>query len=122
MTPSTPSATSTDWPALLGVHDAVAYRAELAARVDEPVLSDDPILQHDLQLPDAWWTDLAEVLAKVAVAGTDRVAVRQQYMDRAIPQFVGLPAPAAPCWTNVSAPRRPGPNPRLRSPCADAVG
>ncbi|WP_244207257.1 hypothetical protein [Streptomyces swartbergensis] len=47
--------------ALLGVHDAVvdgtAYRAELSARVDQPVLSDDPILQHDPQLPDSWWTD-----------------------------------------------------------------
>ncbi|WP_333778152.1 hypothetical protein [Streptomyces sp. IBSBF 3136] len=28
-----------------------------------------------------------------------RVAVRQQYMDRAIPQFVGIPAPAVTCWT-----------------------
>lgn len=43
-------------PPLLGVHDvvdAVAYRAGLSVRVDEPVLSDDPILQHDLRLPDA---------------------------------------------------------------------
>ncbi|MFC9682225.1 hypothetical protein [Streptomyces sp. NPDC056948] len=50
-------------------------------------------------MPDSWWTDLAAVLDKVSVAGTDRVAVRQQYMDRAIPEFVGIPAPAAPCWT-----------------------
>ncbi|GGS95429.1 hypothetical protein [Streptomyces violaceus] len=90
-------------PPLLGVHDAVdegtAYRAELSARVDQPVLSDDPILQHDLQLPDSWWQELAAVLDKVSAAGTDRVAVRQQYMDRAIPEFLGIPAPAAPCWT-----------------------
>ncbi|MET7728539.1 winged helix-turn-helix domain-containing protein [Streptomyces mirabilis] len=90
-------------PALLAVHDAVddgtAYRAELSARVDEPVLSDDPILQHDLQLPDSWWNDLAVTLAKVSAVSTDRVAVRQQYMDRAIPEFVGIPVPAAPCWT-----------------------
>ncbi|WP_237277076.1 hypothetical protein [Streptomyces caniscabiei] len=50
-------------PALLAVHDAVddgtAYRAELSARVDQPVLSDDPVLQRDLQLPDSWWQDLA---------------------------------------------------------------
>ncbi|BBC28913.1 uncharacterized protein SGFS_002040 [Streptomyces graminofaciens] len=42
-------------PALLGVADAFddghAYRSELSARVDEPVLSDDPILRHDLRLP-----------------------------------------------------------------------
>ncbi|MCO8303641.1 hypothetical protein [Streptomyces sp. RKCA744] len=90
-------------PALLAVHDAVddgtAYRAELSVRVDEPVLSDDPILRHDLQLPDSWWADLAGTLAKVSAVDTDRVAVRQQYMDRAIPQFVGIPAPAAICWT-----------------------
>ncbi|MFC9131833.1 hypothetical protein ACFT4A_34060 [Streptomyces sp. NPDC057099] len=90
-------------PELLGVHDAVddgtAYRAELSARVSEPVLSADPILQHDLRLPEPWWTDLAGVLEKVSAVGTDRVAVRQQYMDRAIPEFVGIPAPAAPCWT-----------------------
>ncbi|WP_228044866.1 hypothetical protein [Streptomyces ferrugineus] len=45
-------------PELLGVHDAfddgTAYRVELSARVDQPVLSAGPILQHDLQLPDPW--------------------------------------------------------------------
>ncbi|MFJ1562206.1 hypothetical protein [Streptomyces mirabilis] len=106
-------------PALLAVHDAVddgtAYRAELSARVDQPVLSDDPVLQRDLQLPDSWWQDLAGTLAKVAAVDTDRVAVRRQYMDRAIPEFVGIPAPAVTCWTaahsdlhwaNVTAPLR----------------
>ncbi|MFL4910747.1 hypothetical protein ACJ6WF_48565 [Streptomyces sp. MMS24-I2-30] len=68
-------------------------------RVDQPVLSDDPILQHDLQLPDSWWADLAGTLQKVSVVDTDRVAVRQQYMQRAIPEFVGIPAPAVSCWT-----------------------
>ncbi|WP_432030810.1 hypothetical protein [Streptomyces sp. 1222.5] len=84
-------------PALLTVHDAVdngtTYRAELSARVEQPVLSDDPVLQRDLPLPDSWWEDLAGTLAKVAAVNTDRVAVRQQYMDRAIPEFVGTPAP-----------------------------
>ncbi|MDX3528209.1 hypothetical protein P1P75_17635 [Streptomyces sp. ID05-39B] len=94
-------------PALLGVHDAfddtTAYRAELSARVDQPVLSDDPILQHNPQLPDSWWQELARTLEKVSVVATERVAVRQQYMDRAIPEFVGIPAPAAPCWTTAHA-------------------
>ncbi|MFC9686648.1 hypothetical protein [Streptomyces sp. NPDC056948] len=81
------------------IDDAVAYRAELSVRVDESVLSKDPILQDGLQLPDAWWTDLAGVLEKVSVAGTERVAVRQQYMDPAIPEFVGIPAPAVSYWT-----------------------
>ncbi|MFI1701510.1 hypothetical protein ACH419_36925 [Streptomyces bobili] len=106
-------------PALLAVHDAVddttAYRAELSARVDQPVLSDDPVLQRDLQLPDSWWQDLAGTLEKVAAVDTDRIAVRQQYMDRAIPEFLGIPAPAVTRWTaahsdlhwaNVTAPLR----------------
>ncbi|MFJ9026742.1 hypothetical protein ACIRPU_43435 [Streptomyces sp. NPDC102259] len=94
-------------PALLAVHDAVddgtAYRAELSVRVDQPVLSDDPVLQRDLQLPDSWWADLTGALEKVAAVDTGRVAVRQQYMDRAIPEFVGIPAPVAPCWTTAHA-------------------
>ncbi|MDX3693400.1 hypothetical protein PV726_24235 [Streptomyces europaeiscabiei] len=102
-----------------GLHDAVddttAYRAELSALVDQPALSDEPVLQHDLQLPDSWWQDLIGTLEKVAAADTDRVAVRRQYMDRAIPEFVGIPAPAVTRWTaahsdlhwaNVTAPLR----------------
>ncbi|MDQ0848048.1 hypothetical protein [Streptomyces sp. V1I6] len=34
---------------------------------------------------------------------TDRVAVRQQYMARAIPEFVGIPAPAVTFWTTAHA-------------------
>ncbi|GHE13837.1 hypothetical protein GCM10010339_82400 [Streptomyces alanosinicus] len=94
-------------PALLVVHDAfddtTAYRAELSARVHEPVLSDDPILRHDSQLPDSWWADLAGMLEKVSVVATERVAVRQQYMDRAIPEFLGIPAPAVTSWTSAHA-------------------
>jgi hypothetical protein len=94
-------------PELLGVHDAfddgTAYRAELSARVDQPVLSDDPILRHHVQLPDSWWADLTKALEKVSATVTDRVAVRQQYMDRAIPEFVGIPAPAVTCWTTAHA-------------------
>ncbi|MEU9008696.1 hypothetical protein AB0D12_02690 [Streptomyces sp. NPDC048479] len=56
---STPSATSTgNRPALLGMYetvdDATAYRAELSARVDQPVLSDDPILRQDQDPLGSW--------------------------------------------------------------------
>ncbi|MEW2121959.1 hypothetical protein AB0945_44010 [Streptomyces sp. NPDC005474] len=99
-------------PALLVVHDAVddgiAYRAELSVRVDDPVLSDDPVLRHDLELPDAWWNDLAGTLEKVSAVDTDRVAVRQQYMDRAIPEFVGIPAPAVTRLSTAVVSMRPG--------------
>ncbi|MDG9709640.1 hypothetical protein [Streptomyces sp. DH10] len=94
-------------PALLGIHDEVeagtAYRAELSARVSEPVLSDTPILRHDPALPDTWWTDLTHALEKLSAAATDRVAVRTQYMERAIPQFVGIPAPDASSWSTRTA-------------------
>ncbi|KUN55605.1 hypothetical protein AQJ46_49315 [Streptomyces canus] len=44
-------------PALLAVHDGVddgtVLRAELSVRVDQPVLSDEPVLQ----LPDTWWEE-----------------------------------------------------------------
>jgi hypothetical protein len=72
-------------------------------RVDQPVLSHDPILQQDLQLPDAWWTGLAATLERVAAVSTDRAAVRQQYMERAIPEFVGIPALTISCWTTAHA-------------------
>ncbi|MGW7243773.1 hypothetical protein [Streptomyces sp. NPDC054804] len=86
-------------PALLGVHDALgdgtAYRTELSVRVDEAVLSDDPILRHDLQLPDSWWAELAGTLEKAVAFGTDRVAVRQQYMGSSGPG----PGSGLTCWT-----------------------
>ncbi|MER5532606.1 hypothetical protein [Streptomyces mirabilis] len=39
----------------------------------------------------------------MAAVGTDRVAVRQRYMERAIPESVGIPAPAVSCWTTAHA-------------------
>ncbi|MFD9659301.1 hypothetical protein [Streptomyces mirabilis] len=41
--------------------------------------------------------------AELSAVGTDRVAVRQQYMDRAIPEFVGIPAPGVSCWATAHA-------------------
>ncbi|MFD4787782.1 hypothetical protein ACFWN1_12170 [Streptomyces sp. NPDC058459] len=94
-------------PALLGMHDttedATAYRAELSARIDAPVLSATPDLHQDLDLPDAWWRDLTDTLDLLAAVPTDRIAVRTQYMGRAIPRFIGIPAPAALCWTTAHA-------------------
>ncbi|MFF1445981.1 hypothetical protein [Streptomyces sp. NPDC058295] len=90
-----------------GMHDAfddgTAYRAELSARVGQPVLSDDPIVRRGLQLPDSWWQDLTGALENVSAVATGRVAVRRQYMDRAIPEFLGISAPAVTCWTSAHA-------------------
>jgi hypothetical protein len=38
---------------------------------------------------------------KVAAATTDRVAVRQAYIDHAVPTFLGTPAPAVNRWATV---------------------
>ncbi|MFD8425693.1 hypothetical protein [Streptomyces sp. NPDC059466] len=90
-------------PALLGVHDAfgdgIAYRAELSVRVEQPVLSAEPILHQGLGLPASWWEELTGTLEKVSAVGTGRVAVREAYMAQAIPEFVGIPAPTAASWT-----------------------
>ncbi|MET8693275.1 hypothetical protein ABZV65_12125 [Streptomyces bauhiniae] len=94
-------------PALLGLHDTTeggtAYRAELSARIGAPVLSATPDPQQDLDLPDTWWSDLTDTLDLLAATPTDRIAVRTQYMERAVPRFVGIPAPAAPYWTTAHA-------------------
>ncbi|MFD3504727.1 hypothetical protein [Streptomyces sp. NPDC058678] len=102
-------------PVLLAVHDAVddgtAYRAELSATSTSR--SCPSSMTSSCRTPGG--RALTETLEKVAAADTDRVAVRQQYMDRAIPEFVGIPAPAVTCWTaahsdlhwaNVTAPLR----------------
>ncbi|MET9686062.1 hypothetical protein [Streptomyces coeruleorubidus] len=99
----------------MAVHDAVddgtAYRAELSARVDSR--SCPTVLQHDLQLPYSWWEDLTGTLESVAAVDTDRVAVRQQHMDRAIPESRASQPPRLTCWkpptqtfTGLTSPRR----------------
>ncbi|MFD9044131.1 hypothetical protein [Streptomyces bottropensis] len=49
--PSLGTSTGADPPSWLST-TAPKNRAELSVRVDQPVVSDDPALQHDLQLPD----------------------------------------------------------------------
>ncbi|MFJ5646306.1 hypothetical protein [Streptomyces sp. NPDC093223] len=90
-------------PALVGLYDetedGTAYRAELSVRVGAPVLSTTPVLGQDLGLPATWWAELAETLHRLAMsAPTDRIAIRPQCMARAIPQFVGIPAPEVTSW------------------------
>ncbi|MGW4030593.1 phosphotransferase [Streptomyces sp. NPDC004838] len=89
-------------PQLFGVHDwtdtAHAYRAELTQFIHEPVLSADPVLRQEIELPNTWFTAVRGTLASVAAARTDRIAVRQEWIDRAVPQFTGHPAPRVEFW------------------------
>jgi hypothetical protein len=90
-------------PALHAIHDTTtdhhAYRAELIAFVDEPVLSPDgPMLNTELDLSDAWFKSIRSDLDTIATTPTDRIAVRQQWIDRAVLQFTGHPAPHITDW------------------------
>ncbi|TJZ98420.1 hypothetical protein [Actinacidiphila oryziradicis] len=78
--------------------DGTAYRAELTGYIDAPVCSPDPVLRHHLVLPETWWKSLRTDLDTIAATPTDRIAVRQQWIDRAVPQFLGVPAPQVTEW------------------------
>ncbi|MFH8591615.1 phosphotransferase [Streptomyces rimosus] len=89
-------------PVLHGLHDATdtayAYRAELTSFIDSPACSPDPVLRQELDLPASWWTSLRTDLARLAAVPTDRVAVRQEWIDRSVPRFTGAPAPQVTEW------------------------
>ncbi len=79
-------------PALLGWHDWVKgaddYRAELTEFVPSPICSSDPFLKRELNLPDLWWTSLRVNLSTINDVMTDRIAVSQDYLHRALPRFL----------------------------------
>lgn len=90
-------------PALYGVHDGpeldgTAYRAELTAFIDSPACASDPVLNGELELPETWWKSLHNDLETIAATPTERVAVRRQWIDRALPHCAGVPAPAEIDW------------------------
>ncbi|MEY9958879.1 hypothetical protein [Streptacidiphilus sp. MAP5-52] len=90
-------------PRLLAVHDwtagPLAYRAELTSYLTDPVCSPDPILQTPVDLPDTWWIELRTGLATIASTPTDRIAVRQVWIDRSVPEFTGMNPPRIEYWT-----------------------
>ncbi|GAA2111930.1 hypothetical protein GCM10009759_54290 [Kitasatospora saccharophila] len=77
------------------------YLAELYDRVTTPtVTTDEPILRKAPDLDDAWWDGLSTALDAVAAVPSTRVAVRQEYLDRAMPQYLGVPIDTrVPAWT-----------------------
>ncbi|MFE2494693.1 phosphotransferase family protein [Streptomyces scopuliridis] len=82
-----------DW-----VRDGFAYRAELSGFVADPVLSPSPVVSGELDLTDAWLKSIRGDLNTIAGTATDRVAVRQQWIDRAVPMYTGRPAPQITDW------------------------
>ncbi|MGW1784534.1 hypothetical protein ACWCQQ_36270 [Streptomyces sp. NPDC002143] len=76
------------------VVDGTACRAELSARVVHPVLSDGPVLECVLQLPESWWTDLTAALEKVSATVTDRAGRTSAVHGPGGPRVPGHPGPS----------------------------
>ncbi|GAA2500649.1 phosphotransferase [Streptomyces longisporus] len=75
-----------------------AYRAELHQYISEPVVSSDPVLRADPNLPARWWESLRTDLEHVSSVATDRVAVQQEWVDRTVPRYLRMPGPRITDW------------------------
>ncbi|MEC3995036.1 phosphotransferase [Actinacidiphila sp. DG2A-62] len=78
--------------------DGIAYRAELTAYTSSPVLSPDPVLSAELDLAPEFLEQLHADVRTVNQAVTDRVAVRQQWIDRVVPLMTSQEAPQIRTW------------------------
>ncbi|RZB18670.1 hypothetical protein StrepF001_16735 [Streptomyces sp. F001] len=78
--------------------DGYAYRAELHQYIAEPVFSAGPVLRTDPNPPAKWWESLCTDLEYVSGIPTDRVAVRQEWVDRTVPRFLHMPGPRITDW------------------------
>ncbi|WP_330347837.1 hypothetical protein [Streptomyces sp. NBC_00582] len=80
-------------PMLHNIHDwqsdGWAYRAELYEYTNTNVISRSPVLEKDPVLPDHWWTDLRDALDALPLVPVDRIAVREEYIRRTVPEFTG---------------------------------
>ncbi|NBE53867.1 hypothetical protein [Streptomyces boluensis] len=65
------------------------YRAELYVRAAAPAVSPSPVLDEAPALSEEWWTGLHDSLAALSRVRTERVAVREEYVRRAVPQYTG---------------------------------
>ncbi|MFE2179056.1 hypothetical protein [Streptomyces sp. NPDC059455] len=91
-------------PRLREVHDFAdqvwEYRAELYDHVAVRPIGRSPTLTTTPDLPSSWWTALRLALDDTATVATDRRTTDQQYLDWAMPRFLGTPIETrAPSWT-----------------------
>ncbi|WP_256178263.1 hypothetical protein [Kitasatospora aureofaciens] len=64
------------------------------------ITTHEPILREAPDLDDAWWDGLSTALDAIAAVPSHRVAVRQEYLDRGMPQYLGIPIETkVPAWT-----------------------
>ena len=95
-------------------HDPWQYRAELYDRLTISPVATSPTLTTAPHLPPTWWATLRAALEDITTVPTHRYTVRQRYLDRAMPQFLGVPLDTTtPSWStahgdfhwaNISAP------------------
>ncbi len=100
---------SLDW-----VTDGLGYGADLFDFVTDPVISPHrPDLDHDPGLTDEWWSTLRHATVSLGQAQGGRTTVRDSWIEKAFPQFLGIPAPekvervtghADLHWGNLTAP------------------
>jgi hypothetical protein len=67
------------------------YRAELYERVADRPAAASPILATAPDLSRRWWTAARAALAAIEAVPTRRVAVRQSFLDQAMPRLLGTP-------------------------------
>ena len=75
-----------------------SYRAELYELLTSPVVSASPVLEIAPDLPAAWWRQLRDAVDTLATAATTRVAVREEYILRRVPEFTSV-TPGEIEWT-----------------------
>ncbi|MFN2494977.1 MAG: hypothetical protein ABR608_03575 [Pseudonocardiaceae bacterium] len=80
--------------------DRWEYRAELYDRVAAHPAATSTTLRTEPDLPATWWVALRTALDDIATVPTHRVTVCPQYLDRAMPHFLGTPIETTvPSWS-----------------------
>ncbi|MFE2043475.1 hypothetical protein ACFXAZ_21620 [Streptomyces sp. NPDC059477] len=80
------------------------YRAEVHERIEGGVISSTVMPPSGLDLPDAWWGSLRNALGAVSEVPTDRVAIRQERLHWAMPEFLGIQVDTEiPEWATLHA-------------------
>ncbi|PJF01621.1 hypothetical protein CUT44_02555 [Streptomyces carminius] len=106
-------------PRLREIHDWTEhtwrYRAELYDYVGERPVAVSATLTTAPALPPSWWTALRTTLDAVTTVSTGRYTTDQQYLDWAMPRFLGAPVDTRVLswstahgdlhWANLCAPR-----------------
>lgn len=72
------------------------YRAELYDKVTTPPIATSPTLRAGPDLSDTWWEAVRRSLEHISSVPTGRYTIEQQYLDQAMPHFLGTPVTTTP--------------------------